>query len=291
MPTPHEAIDPALGMSRRRALRSTRAALAAFPVALGLMAGTVGAVSLTPTHVAASGPQALILGPTVSNTPSIEQTDLQNQGWTVTVASAGAWDAMTSQQFSAYQLLVFGDPTCGSVNRVAAAVSNESTWASVANGNVLVIGTDPVYHLRYGRRAGAGVLINDGLAFAGAQAGKTGLYVDLSCYYAGGAVAQDVPLLDGIESGFNVYTEGSCAATIHVVASVPQLASLTDADLSNWGCSVHESSVSGPPTSFPSGSTPRRRAHRRAVHAPTPSTSRRTGQPQAVRTSSAGGAA
>jgi Bacterial Ig-like domain (group 3) len=224
------------GRTARPLLRSKRA-LAAIPVALGLLVGTLGSVALPATHALAVAPKALILGPTVTGSPSLEQTDLQNQGWTVTVVSGAAWDAMTALQFSAYQLLVFGDTKCGAVSNVAAAVTNESTWAPIANGNVIVIGTDPVFH--NASHAGAGVLVNDGLAYAGAQAGKTGLYVDLSCYY-GGSPGAASPLLDGIEAGFKVHGEGSCAATIHVVAVVPALASLTDADLSNWSCSVHE---------------------------------------------------
>jgi hypothetical protein len=216
--------------------------LGAAAAAILLLAGAFGTVFLPATHVFASGPQALILGATVINAPSVEESDLESQGWTVTVADDATWDAMSASQFAAYQLLVFGDPACGSSDSIqAAAVSDESTWAPLINGNVIVIGTDPVFHYIYGGEPGAGVLISHALAYAGAQTGKTGAYVDLSCYYEnGGTNAEDSPLLDGLEAGFTMYSENNCSATIHVVASAQQLIGITDADLSNWGCSVHE---------------------------------------------------
>ena len=193
------------------------------------------------SHVFAGGPQALIFGPTVVGAPSVEEQDLESQGWTVTVADGPTWDAMSAAQFSAYQLLVFGDPACSTDPSITdAAVSNETTWAPTVNGNVIVIGTDPVLHFLYGGAAGGGVLVSHALAYAGAQSGRTGIYVDLSCYYWFGNGAQSSPLLDGIEPGFTIFPETSCAATIHVAAAAQQLIGVTDADLSNWNCSVHE---------------------------------------------------
>jgi len=216
----------------------TRRSLAAGAVAFGVVAGTLVTIS----HVQASGPQALILGATVSHSPSVEQTSLQNQGWTVTVANNATWSAMSRSQFAVYQLLVFGDPTCsGNQGIQSAAVSNEATWAPIVNGNVIVIGTDPVFHFTLAHKAGAGKLIDHALAYAGAQAGRTGAYVDLSCYFQyGGAASQDSPLLDGLEPGFTMYSENNCSASIHVAAAAQQLIGVGDADLSNWSCSVHE---------------------------------------------------
>jgi hypothetical protein len=221
---------------------AARRTIGAGAVAVGLLVGTFGAVFMPATHALASGPQALILGATVYGSPSVEESDLESQGWTVTVADDATWDAMTAPQFAAYQLLVFGDPACTSDPGIeAAAVSDEATWAPLVDGNIIVLGTDPVYHYLFGGEQGAGVLISHALAYAGAQAGKTGAYVDLSCIYEdGGTDSEDSPLLDGLESGFTMYSENNCAATIHVAAAAQQLIGVTDADLSNWGCSVHE---------------------------------------------------
>jgi hypothetical protein len=192
----------------------------------------------------AAGPTALILDPTVSGgSGSLEATDLTTAGWTITDVSASTWDSMSQAQFASYQLLVLGDPTCSSESPtpIAGAVSDEATWEPVINGNQLIIGTDPVYHDTLGGKPGAGVLIQKGLNYAGAQVGKTGIYLDLSCYYGLGiASGTHAPILDGLRSGFTVETAPNCADAIHVVASAQQLIGITDADLSGWSCSVHE---------------------------------------------------
>ena len=214
-------------------------ALGAARVALAILVGVAGGVVVPGTSVSAAAPKALIYGNTVSGSPSREETDLVAQGWTVTVVTAATWGGMTAAQFGTYQLLVFGDPTCSADPTILnTAVANESTWAPKVNGSVLVFGTDPVYHYGSGI-AGAGKLINQGLAYAGGQAGKTGLYLDLSCYYNNGLANQHVAILDGFEAGFLASSPG-CADNIHIVATAPQLVGLTDADLSGWSCSLHE---------------------------------------------------
>src|SRR5580692_4490497 len=100
---------PPRDLSPRR-MRRRRRTIAALPVAIGVVIGSLGALIAPLSHVAAAGPQALLFGPTVSGGPSLEQQDLEGQGWTVTVADAATWDAMSASQFASYQLLVFGDP-------------------------------------------------------------------------------------------------------------------------------------------------------------------------------------
>jgi hypothetical protein len=207
-------------------------------LALAFLVGTLGVVLVPGVHASAAAPKALIFGPTVSGSPSLEQQDLQSQGWTVTVVNGAAWAAMSAAQFASYQLLVFGDPSCGSNPAILQpAVTNESTWAPIVDGSVIIIGTDPVFH--NGGHPGAGKLVSKGLAYAGSQSGKTGLYIDLSCYYGFGQSNVHVPILDGFEAGFRATSPG-CADAIHIVATAPELVGLTDADLSNWSCSLHE---------------------------------------------------
>src|SRR5439155_15025953 len=107
--------------------------------------------------------------------------------FSVTVVSGATWDAMTQAQFAAYQVLIIGDPTCSGL--AFSATSNAATWAPVvmgtAGGNTLpgnriLIGTDPVFHLTFGH-TGAVKLIKDGIAFAGAKPGRTGVYFDMTC--------------------------------------------------------------------------------------------------------------
>ena len=189
---------------------------------------------------------ALIDGNTVSGPSSVEQLALEAQGFTVTVIDDATWQTQPQSYFAKFQLLVIGDATCnGDTNSIAGAVSSETAWAPAINGSILIIGTDPVYHFTFGTPS-AGKLISQGLAYAGGQTGKTGLYLDLSCLYAegmgpgSGALNQDVPIVDGLGFGGATVTSAICDDSIHVVASAQQLLGITDNDLSGWGCSVHE---------------------------------------------------
>ena len=65
------------------------------------------------------------------------------------------------------------------------------------------------------------------------------LYVTASCYYDGVGAGTPVPLLDQF-GAFTTTGVPGCFDDAHIVAVHPALAGLTDAILSNWGCSVHE---------------------------------------------------
>lgn len=202
---------------------------------VGVSGATAGASSAHVLGVVAPK-TALIFGPSVAGgNSSYEAQYLTSQGWAVTVASASQWDAMTAAQFASYQLLVLGDPECYPSSVISDAVSNESTWAPTVNGNVLVLGTDPSFHFSVGV-AGAGALINGGLAFAGSQAGATNLYLDLSCYHTGADA-----VLSGLEAGFTIDPSGHVRSdATDVTALGAQNLGVTSSQLSNWHSSVHE---------------------------------------------------
>lgn len=203
-----------------------------------------------PSAAHAASPQALILTDSVSvpGPPpapageSIEQYAAEQDGYTVTLVDGAQWDAMSAADFAKYQVVVIGDPTCGFDN-FEAAVTNETTWEPVvmgSGGNKVIIGTDPTFH-QYAH-TNAYQLQKNGIAFAGAVGGATGAYVDLSCTYTGASPGTPVPLLDGLSShGPGSFTAGGapCAGAIAIVAASGPTAGLTDDDLSNWECSVH----------------------------------------------------
>jgi hypothetical protein len=238
---------------------------------LVLSLAAMGAIlAAGPPAADAATPQALILAdsvtvpgpPPASSGESIEQYEAEQDGFTVTSVTGAQWDAMTAAQFAQYQVLIIGDPTCdASRSSFAAAASNESTWEPVvmsSGGNKVLIGTDPTYHYTNGSAPNAPKLEANGVAFAGALAGATGAYVDLSCGYDNSSAGTPVPLLDGLSthgSGqFTVVGEGpldACATGVNVVAQSGPTTGLTDADLSDWNCSVHEAF-----DRFPSDYTP-----------------------------------
>ena len=235
-------LNPALELGRpKRSLFLTLAALVATFALLALGAQAAHAAS----------PKALILSDSVSvpgpppaaaSGESLEQYEAEQDGFVVTNVNGATWDGMTAAQFAQYQVVIIGDPTCGFDN-FEAAVSNQSTWEPVvmsSGGNKVLIGTDPTYHT-YGGHPGD-VLEKNGIAFAGAQAGATGAYVDLSCTYSGASPGTPVPLLDGLSShGPGSFTAGGapCAGAISIVTASGPTAGLHDTDLANWECSVH----------------------------------------------------
>jgi hypothetical protein len=233
-----------------------------------LLAAMAAMLVAGPQGARAATPQALILGDSVTpgvapdgSGDSLEQYEAIQDGFTTTVVTGAQWDAMTASQFAAYQVVIIGDPTCDATGAsFAAALSNESTWEPVvmsSGGNKVLIGTDPTFHYRFSGVPGDKVEAG-GIAFAGAVAGATGAYVDLSCGYDSTGAGTPVPLLDGLSTHgtgqFTVIGEGSigaCATGVNIVANSGPTSGLTDADLSNWECSVHEAF-----DKFPSDYTP-----------------------------------
>lgn len=196
---------------------------------------TLGAFS--PNTLAQVENKVLILGPTVSGGASSREAQAAvAAGMTVEVVDNAGWAAKTQADFAKYRALILGDATCTGLGAVTAANSNKSVWGPVINGNVIIIGTDPVYHNFQGGQS----LTNGGVKFAVDKPGKTGMYITLSCYYHDTAPMTAVPLLDAFSpGGFTVRGVG-CYNNAHIVATHPALTGITDATLSGWSCSVHE---------------------------------------------------
>ena len=126
-------------------------AITAVAFMLAMAAFTSGALT-SATASAAGSKKALVLSSSVTGgTSSREYTSLVTLGFTPTVVTEAQWNAMSASQFGAYQVLVIGDPTCGTVS----GNTNRAVWTSVVMGhaggrtqpgNRVVIGTDPVYH-------------------------------------------------------------------------------------------------------------------------------------------------
>lgn len=202
----------------------------------GLFLGAVSSANAAPGEVA-------ILSTTVVGSPSVEAQAVSNLGYTPVLITPATWAGMSATDFADYEALILGDPNCpDGTSAISAAEGNASTWASAVDGNVIVMGNDPVWHVLNVGEPGAQVLIDGGIAFALADAGtgKTGAYISLSCYYHASATTA-VPVL----AGFGSFTATGAAVTgalndVHIVAVHPALSGLTDASLSNWSNSVHE---------------------------------------------------
>jgi len=188
----------------------------------------------------------LILSTTISGgTSSWEYRQATALGFTVDIVDAAAWGAMTTNDFKKYKAVILGDATCSTnVANVAPAVANKDVWGPAVQGNVIIIGNDPSYHAP--STSGAATLITKSIEFAANEPGMTGAYISLSCYYYASGADTPVPVLDTISGGgFKVYGLSGGDA-VHIVATHPALAGLTDAQLSNWGNSTHEGFSSWP---------------------------------------------
>jgi hypothetical protein len=235
-------------------LRDSKQRLRRFVAGAAVVALGAGGVVVTNMAVgqAASNPKtALINGDTVSGSPSTEQTLAESLGFTVTVATGAQWDAMTAAQFAKYQVLIVGDPTCG-LELAPSVLSNRATWTSAvmataggntAVGNRVLWGTDPVFHR--GSHPGADKGIKDGIAFAGAVAGATGVYLDLTCNQSTSNTTDILDMLESLSTGTtSPWTyDGTppCGGNVSFIGTAPEFSDITTADFQGWSCSVHES--------------------------------------------------
>ncbi len=215
--------------------------------ATGNSSGLVGRVRFTDSSPPAT---ALINSATVTGGASSQEALAATAaGYVVTLVTQATWASMTQAQFGAYDLLIIGDPQCGSTPATAAA--NSATWAPVVMGtaggrtlagNRIVIGTDPVFHDGGSYTSSRATIIRDGIKFAGKQPGRTGLYFCASC---AGGTGNILTALTRLSSGSGTWTATSppCGGAASLIASEPAFGApdiLTSASLQGWGCSVHE---------------------------------------------------
>jgi hypothetical protein len=212
---------------------------------LAVMLGVVAAVAAFSAGTAAAGPVLILNSSVTGGLASDEALAAIAAGKTVELASDAQWAAKTAAEFGAYDALILGDPTCtgggGSATSIAAAEANRTTWSPMIDGNIVIIGTDEVFHSSQGGLQ----LTNSAVAFAGAAADKTGLMLSLSCYYHDSTgVTHNIPVLD--QFGMFTSVGVDCYNDAHIVATHPALGALTDANLSNWSCSVHNAFAAFP---------------------------------------------
>ncbi|HVK37279.1 MAG TPA: hypothetical protein VNA88_02010 [Candidatus Kapabacteria bacterium] len=191
---------------------------------------------------AADDHTVLILNSSVSGGMSSDEAiEALGMGMTVELASDVQWAAKSAADFATYRAIILGDPNCSTNPGVslAAATANTLTWGPAVTGNIFIIGSDPVLHNKV-------PVTNAGIAFAIADANKTGLYMTLSCYYYDAGAFTPVPSLAGLGT-FTIRGVG-CYDNAHITATHPALAGLTDAYMSGWGCTVHETFDTWPVT-------------------------------------------
>jgi cysteine-rich repeat protein len=210
---------------------------------------------------AANDHTVLILSTTVVPDPedpsgrSPEQILAEAAGLTVELANEASWGGKSTADFASYRAVILGDPSnpdCQTdTTPIAAAEANRAVWGPAITGNVIVAGAAPVFaELVTGRRDDASLVTDGAIRFATAQAGKTGAYISLSCYYPVGPTP--VTVLEPFNSPSATFTvsPAGCFDPVHKVADHPTLAAITDIVISDWACSAREAFETFPIASF-----------------------------------------
>ncbi|EPE32464.1 hypothetical protein GLAREA_07597 [Glarea lozoyensis ATCC 20868] len=166
-----------------------------------------------------------------------EQGNAVDLGFTTKVVTEAQFRALTTADFASFKAIIFGDDF-GASNQaqLQVLIDTKNVWGPAVTGNIIIHGADQSNHAK-------DVLINNSIKFAASGkslsgASNTGLYFSLSQYYDNIAVS-NVDALSYFGT-FEVRGKLSCYDKVHIVASSPAIDTLTDAYLSNWGCSVHE---------------------------------------------------
>jgi VCBS repeat-containing protein len=166
----------------------------------------------------------------------------------VDTVSAEGWSTMTTADFARYDAIVLGDKGCvHDMAGVAPAVANRDVWGPAVTGNVIIVGTDPVWNYFYGQNlavnADALYVTQGSIGFASSGNG-TGLYASLSCYYSAAPAGTHVDLLDPFGS-FSVH--GACTHDASLLVTNPNFDLWSDVTLSQWwDCAAHEPFDSSP---------------------------------------------
>jgi len=205
------------------------------------VAGVFKANLAPPSYSAPDSKSILILSSTMTPPFDTEKQEaISALGFTVVVVTDLQWAMMTTQEFSTYRAIILGDPTCDRTETpVPAVVASSGVWSAAITGNIIIIGTDPTYHFRFGNnKAGAKKLIDYSIAFAAAGP-TTGAYISLSCYYESATTNTPVPLLAGFGT-FVVHGLGQNGAALSTGILPPQFSGLTTTDLDGWDVSIHE---------------------------------------------------
>ncbi|KAK3985620.1 hypothetical protein QBC44DRAFT_249956 [Cladorrhinum sp. PSN332] len=150
------------------------------------------------------------------------------------------WNTMTTADFVKYKAIIIPDCNCNtSLNTIKFLDDTKKVWSPAVTGNVVLIGTDPSYHIKWYKLAGAYAMMQDSIKLAASGKNGTGMYFSMSCYYQNKALPTPIESLSEI-GDFKIRGNLTCLNRAHIVATDESMTSLDDKMASNWNCSVHE---------------------------------------------------
>ena len=201
-------------------------------------------------------PKALINDATVTGGAASQEAAIATAlGFEVTVVSDATWGGYTTEDFAQYDLLIAGDPSCGTLppGLIATAPVYGPVVMGLAGGRTLagnrvLVAADPVFHDfgDYTSPDARGTIIREGIAFAAKEPGRTGMYFASHCatHPEPGQFAEILSILDHLTEGsgdWEINVAPPCGGSVSLIASHPSFVDLTTASLEGWNCSAHQS--------------------------------------------------
>ncbi len=191
--------------------------------------------------------KVLILGSSVSGGAQSREAQAVlnlNDGYTVDVVTPAQWKAMRATDFMSYRAIIIGDAGChANDNGFKAAVETRHIWGHIVDGNIVIVGGDPVTN-------NTPELVERAIELAIERPRQTGLYVALGCAYRNAHTGTTVPLLEAFGT-FQV-AGVNCVDSAHMFAMNPETlsAGLTDAALKGNNCAARSVFTQYPERNF-----------------------------------------
>lgn len=201
-------------------------------------------------------------------------------GFTTKKVTPEEWAAMKTEDFAKFKALVIPDPSCGSLSDIKFFEDSKSVWSPAITGNIILIGTfeDALIWLLASSLVHRNGSVFPFLLGQGSNSNRQLHQIRCLQHYAfwcssDWSILRFVLLLRrrGQRQGrcrtslhyasqwrntkcaqlsyfgdFTVRGNLDCYNKVHLVASSDAMASLDDASLSDWSCSVHEAFASYP---------------------------------------------
>jgi len=207
-----------------------------------------GTTRSTPQQINSTD-KVLILGSTISgelDSREAQAVAANAPGVEIDIVTPAQWALMTAEQFMAYRAIILGDASCQSGEAAfQAAIANRATWGSIVDGNVAVLGTDPVTNH-------TPLLVENSIRFVlDSMQGRTGMYISLGCAYQSAPAGTTVTLLEPFGT-FKIQGVTGCADSAHMFRMRPNFisAGVSDDSLVGGGCAARSVFTSYPDRNF-----------------------------------------
>jgi outer membrane protein OmpA-like peptidoglycan-associated protein len=164
----------------------------------------------------------------------------------IDIVKPSDWRTMTAEQFMEYSAIIIGDAACVSgTDAFQVAIDTRINWGAIVDGNVVILGADPVTN-------GTPRLVENAMrTVLDSAQGLTGMYIALGCAYKDATADTVVTLLEPFGT-FKVQGAQGCAPTAHIFETNPSYlsAGISDGQLPGNGCAARSVFTEYPENTF-----------------------------------------